>query len=201
MNALSILAIIGGVALFVGLYGGVKVKEIEIPPLPPWARIVSAVVGVLLLIFISLQYFPLNQASPQTPTESPTPSLMKNTPTMDTGQTPTATHIEMTPSLTSMPSPTVTGLSIGVITTNLPDGVINDVTSVKATQGCFMLYGSMYSDMDYQEICNTEIAKLEAVWNDHAKRISADCVKYPNISISLWTGNNYQGTTWTFKCP
>lgn len=50
MTVPIILAIIGGIALLIGLFGGgVKAKEIEIPKIPGWPRLFSAGVGVILL--------------------------------------------------------------------------------------------------------------------------------------------------------
>lgn len=52
MDAISILGIIGGVALLTAFYGGLDVDRVRIPPLPRSVRIASGVIGGLLLIYV-----------------------------------------------------------------------------------------------------------------------------------------------------
>lgn len=52
MDAISILGIIGGVALLTAFYGGLDVDRVRIPPLPRPTRVASGVVGALLLVYV-----------------------------------------------------------------------------------------------------------------------------------------------------
>lgn len=52
MDAISILGIIGGVALLTAFYGGLDVDRVRIPPLPRSVRIASGMIGGLLLIYV-----------------------------------------------------------------------------------------------------------------------------------------------------
>lgn len=50
VNVETIVAIVGGIAFLVGLFGGgVKAKEILIPRLPAWSRTLSCIVGLALM--------------------------------------------------------------------------------------------------------------------------------------------------------
>lgn len=50
MEPLGIITGIGGIALLVALFGGgIKAKEIEIPPIPVSARILSGITGIILI--------------------------------------------------------------------------------------------------------------------------------------------------------
>lgn len=68
---MSVIAIVGGIALLAGIFGGgIKVKEVEFPKLPGWARIVSSIVGIILLCG-ALFYRP--STGPDIVQETPTP--------------------------------------------------------------------------------------------------------------------------------
>jgi hypothetical protein len=82
MTVPVVLAIAGVVALFLGVWGGgIKAKEIEIPPAPPKARLIVGIVGFIFIgISIWLSSPTSNdgqQASPTNPTSSiPTPTAV-----------------------------------------------------------------------------------------------------------------------------
>jgi hypothetical protein len=112
----TVLAIAGSIALLVGLFGGgVKAKEIEVPRLSVWPRILSSLIGMVLIgIAIRLP-------NPLQPTESPTLTVVPTTelvsaqqltippPPMSTyspSDTPTNTPTD-TPSPTIEPSPEI----------------------------------------------------------------------------------------------
>ncbi|HEY5731146.1 MAG TPA: hypothetical protein VIS72_13920 [Anaerolineales bacterium] len=82
MTVPIVLALIGGVALLIGLFGGgVKAKEIEIPKIPGWSRLFSAVFGIILLgVSVWLYSSPpsggiatLTALVPNQPTDIPAP--------------------------------------------------------------------------------------------------------------------------------
>ena len=78
INLQIILAIAGSVALLVGLFGGgVKAKEIEVPKIPFGSRVLSGLVGAIL-IWTSIQlpnYLPTSDALTATPIPTEPPIL------------------------------------------------------------------------------------------------------------------------------
>ena len=120
MTLQIVLAIAGSIALLTGLFGGgVKAKEIEVPKIPVWPRILSSLVGMALIgIAIRLPNFtpPAEQAeSTPTPVEEsvviqaevippshPPTDLPMDTPTNTPTDTPTDT-----PTYTPSPLPTL----------------------------------------------------------------------------------------------
>jgi hypothetical protein len=123
MTLQLVLATAGSIALLVGLFGGgVKAKEIEVPKINVWPRILSSLIGIMLIgVAIKLP----NPASPSAvptpmpnlPTESASlheqislaPPLPTNTPP----STPTATQTPTVPP-TDTPSPSPTPLPITI---------------------------------------------------------------------------------------
>jgi hypothetical protein len=105
MTVPVVLAIAGVVTLFLGVWGGgIKAKEIEIPPAAPKARLIAGIIGLIFIgISIRLSLPTSNdgqQASPATPT----------TVTV-TGTTITATPLlSSTSTTTPFPSPTLTSV-------------------------------------------------------------------------------------------
>jgi len=68
MTVPVVLAIAGVVSLLVGvLGGGIKAKEIEIPTVPPIARVISSVLGLILIGFAIWLSFPQFGNVPQFP--------------------------------------------------------------------------------------------------------------------------------------
>lgn len=110
MTVPIILAIIGGIALLIGLFGGgVKAKEIEIPKIPGWPRLFSTIVGIILLsvsIWLSRPLPPNEIATPTPPATAPEPDITTPmwTPTQPVPDTPT-----ITPHL-----PTETPIPVGI---------------------------------------------------------------------------------------
>lgn len=76
MTVPVVLAIAGVVALFLGIWGGgIKAKEIEIPPAPPKARLIVGIVG-FVFIGISIWLSIPNASNLQTPPfENPTSAI------------------------------------------------------------------------------------------------------------------------------
>jgi hypothetical protein len=68
MSVATVLAIIGGIALFVGLLGGIEVKEIHIPRQPGVLRVTLAIIGIVFLGFAIFMSLPENILSKQSPT-------------------------------------------------------------------------------------------------------------------------------------
>ena len=118
MDLPTVLAITGGIALLVGLFGGgIKAKEIEVPKIPVRPRIISSLVGLMLIgVAISLQdspgLTPPPTATPDNPPEPapsqiiPTTVLPDHTPT----DVPTYTPPQA-PTDTAIPSPTASPTS------------------------------------------------------------------------------------------
>lgn len=114
MDAIAVIATIGGIALLIGIFGGgVKAKEVEIPLIPPFIRILSAITGIVLLgitIWLSI--------GSSTPTIPPTNVL---------ATAAISTALEVTPSITNSPAqntPQPTNspipISTNVLSTNTP---------------------------------------------------------------------------------
>jgi len=77
MDVLTVIAIIGGIALLVGLFGGgIQARDIKIPKLPNRVRFISSLIGFIILIFVSWRAS-LN-AVPIPP--NPTPTVSPNPP-------------------------------------------------------------------------------------------------------------------------
>ncbi len=76
MGVEAILAIVGGIALLVGIFGGgVKAKEIEIPSIHAGLRVISALTGIaLIVIAIFLSRPELLPAIPQTQQQASQPT-------------------------------------------------------------------------------------------------------------------------------
>lgn len=54
MTVETVLAIAGCISLFVGIFGGgIEIKEIKIPPIPTWARIVFSFIG-FFFVFVAI---------------------------------------------------------------------------------------------------------------------------------------------------
>jgi hypothetical protein len=70
MDTPSVITVIGGIALLVALFGGgIKAKEIEIPSIPGWLRILSGLIGIVLLISgVRIYLVPSTQPFTTTPT-------------------------------------------------------------------------------------------------------------------------------------
>ena len=75
MDAPAIVAIIGGIALLAGIFGGIRAKDITVSALPRSIRIISSLLGVMLIgvsVFLSLPKSMQSMASTQTPSPLPT---------------------------------------------------------------------------------------------------------------------------------
>src|SRR5512133_2000680 len=111
INLPIILAIAGSVALLIGLFGGgIKAKEIEVPTLARGARILSSLVG-MLLIGAAIQLSISNGSSPgESPLPAPIPPT-ESAPTQIPSTLPVPTKIPTdmsTPTQTSTSTPTNT---------------------------------------------------------------------------------------------
>jgi hypothetical protein len=71
MSVPVVISIIGGIALLIGMVGGgIKAKEVEIPPINARARVFFTITGIVLLTIAALLSSPeLMIASPKIPTE------------------------------------------------------------------------------------------------------------------------------------
>lgn len=93
INVEAIVAIVGGIAFLVGLFGGgVTMKELSLPKLPMWSRILSCLAGLALIVAAVL----LSRTPPPIPA-----------PVNQTAYTPTPTVSQMTivPSNTATVTP------------------------------------------------------------------------------------------------
>jgi hypothetical protein len=71
MDALAVIAVIGGIALFAGLFNGITAQHLTIPALPVPIRVISSIVGVIL---ISAVLYRLYTSSPTSTAQGiPTP--------------------------------------------------------------------------------------------------------------------------------
>lgn len=98
----GIIAIIGAIALFAGLFGGFRAKDLEVPALPKALRFSAFLIGV---VFIGIAIWPFVRKeiltaspSPITPTVTNTSELAM-TPTFTPELLPTDTLIPLTPVL------------------------------------------------------------------------------------------------------
>ena len=83
MNVPTVIAVVGGIALLIGIFGGgVKAKEIEIPLINARIRVFSTITGVILIITAALLSSPelLNAftPAPKDPTEIQSAQLNEN---------------------------------------------------------------------------------------------------------------------------
>jgi hypothetical protein len=113
MDLPTVLAITGGIALLVGLFGGgIKAKEIEVPKIPVRPRIISSLVGLMLIgVAINIQASPGSTPPPTaTPDDPPEPAPPQIIPTTSLPENPPADIPTYTPTQaptdTPTPSPT-----------------------------------------------------------------------------------------------
>jgi uncharacterized protein DUF1349 len=114
-----VLAITGSIALLIGLFGGgVKAKEIEVPKIPVGSRILSGLVGAILIwtamrlsnslptanVLIATPIPTIESRQPQITTKSPAPT---DAPTDIPTNPPTNTPTDLPPR-TPLPVPTIT---------------------------------------------------------------------------------------------
>lgn len=113
MDALAVSAVIGGIALFAGLFGGITAKDITIPPLPVTIRILSGSMGVLLIAIV------LWLASAASPSQGLQTAITPQpiTPPISMTIRPTDTP-EATIEPTNTPEPTI--VSTSVVPSNTP---------------------------------------------------------------------------------
>ena len=111
-----VIAAIGGIAFLVGLFGGgIQVKEIKLPKIPGWARLLSSLTGVMFIGVAAWLSSP-NTASPTAPSATPV-AVVTPTPypthTPYTTYTPYPTYTPVPPTLTptTIPMPTPISLS------------------------------------------------------------------------------------------
>jgi hypothetical protein len=71
MDVSAVIAVIGGIALLVGIFGGgVEAEKIKIPTINNWIRVTSAITGIILIgiaVFLSISEsinLPLTTATP-----------------------------------------------------------------------------------------------------------------------------------------
>ena len=84
LNVATVIAIVGGIAFIVGLFGGgIKLKEVQIPVIPAPLRFLSIIAGGIL-IGIAV-WFPTSPATPSLLTSTKIP----NTPTPEPTEIPT----------------------------------------------------------------------------------------------------------------
>lgn len=120
MEVSAIIAIIGGIALIVGLFGGgVEAKEVKFPKVAGWLRAASILLGAALIgMAVWLSYFNPVPPSPtpvvvadvtDIPTVAPVPPTDTSAPSADTPtpEPPTDTPFPE-PTETSTPEPTST---------------------------------------------------------------------------------------------
>jgi hypothetical protein len=82
MDLPAILALIGGIALLVGILGGgVEAKEIKIPSISRQTRNLSTILGIVLIGISVFTYLlkPLNAQGVNTPTPAPTDIALTST--------------------------------------------------------------------------------------------------------------------------
>jgi len=101
MDAIAVIAAIGGIALLLGIFGGgIKAKEVDIPILPVPVRILSSVIGTILIgtaIWLSSRN---NIISQEPLTEIPT-SI--SSPQISEVTAPPASTVLVSPSATDNP--------------------------------------------------------------------------------------------------
>jgi len=106
----TIMAIIGGIALLAGLFGGgLELKEIRVPPIPLSSRIISSLTGLVSIAFAIWLSFP-NLIQRPTETSQPIAYVSATSPVPPTQTTapPVVTATQEPPTSTSAPQPTDT---------------------------------------------------------------------------------------------
>lgn len=81
MDALAVIALIGGILLVAGLFGGITTIYLNIPPLPKNIRILSSVVGMTLIIVV---VWHISSSPTANPTSTNKPDIPPSTNKPDT---------------------------------------------------------------------------------------------------------------------
>jgi hypothetical protein len=108
MDATSVIAMIGGIALLIGIFGGgVKAKEVEIPLIPTSIRILAGATGIILLgiaIWLSIRSTVMSENTPQIALTSIT---TQNIPTQISTVAETTSAITATNTFVPTSTPTI----------------------------------------------------------------------------------------------
>jgi hypothetical protein len=135
----SIVAVIGGIALLAGLFGGLQAQQITVPSLPRELRVLSGLTG-LVLVSVAV-WLSLPPVAPQ-PGTTPQPTTQANIPTVQSGLVPTAPTIESPPASAKpmiTPQPTAVSVSTAAPTITLPHAPTQTSTSpttITSTPNC-----------------------------------------------------------------
>jgi hypothetical protein len=104
MDALAVIAIVGGIALLIGILGGgIEAERIKIPPLPTKVRFLAGIIGAILLVISLIPTFRDIIAKPDS-----TPANVIPTPTIDLFTQTTPIQPSFTPSLEPTATATMT---------------------------------------------------------------------------------------------
>jgi hypothetical protein len=77
------MVVIGAVAFFSGILGGIKIQGLEIPSMPIWGRIISVIIGVFFISMASWPFVRDNILLTTIPSQ-PTPNIQVDTPPIAT---------------------------------------------------------------------------------------------------------------------
>ena len=123
MTLPTVLAIAGCFALLIALFGGgVKAKEIEVPEISAWQRIISGLVGAVLIgiaLWASFYTPPVSQPTSPQPSETPTQNTI-----------PSPTQSNPIASQTPNPPPTISVNGLIGIWQGSGQQVFNGVSNV-----------------------------------------------------------------------
>lgn len=211
MEVSAIIAVVGGVAFIVGLFGGgFEVKEIRFPKIRDWLRVVSVIVGLVFIgVSVWLQYLdPLRQAE-STPKpgaevatlDTPTviPAAPTDTLTLEPTGTPTVEPPTPTFTITTMPIPKVTHTSTlvdtsppVVVSTDPPNGATNvsrDLTSVSITFNEPMQDTGDLSSWGFPLSADSVVSYDSETWTFAFSRYTTEPLQ-PNTTITLTVNLN-----------
>jgi hypothetical protein len=163
MDVLAVIAVIGGIALLVGILGGeIEVEKIRIPPIPVALRIISSITGVVLIAIALLLSRPdllplIRQQTPQ-PAQQPFAITQQSTQQISTPQA--VAQATFAP---------VQGLLYDSFDNPAYDGKYN--ASLWSCGGCAVVSGSV-------------------IQNDDSLRLEINNGEVALDSLSLWPSNN-----------
>jgi hypothetical protein len=142
----SIIAVIGGIALLAGLFGGLEAQQLKVAPLPRSLRFVSGFIGIALVgvaVWLSLSSAPPPPSGATTSTPAP-PAVPTTAPLSST-----AIPIPTTPTQIIAPSPVTQATPTLIRTLSSADEVATAIAPL--TKQAQQVYGPNDGQVDDHE--------------------------------------------------
>lgn len=172
-----VVAVTGGIAVLLALFGGgIKVKEVELPPLPGWVRIIAGLVGFVLILLAALPPVLPPQPPPPPP---PAPNARIMEPQHESGgRVPTDVRTEVYYNnipqgryfwvVVRVPKLRPVWLVYPQLRNGIPTGITGD--------GTYITTVSIGSDADFDEPFNVVVLLLDEEANSSFTTYSKNCI-------------------------